>query len=139
MSNKADHRVKELAMTDSRQIAAQKRLAMTDRRQIAAQKRLAMTDSIQIAIPCFAGTGATEARDDGSKADRRAWEVTVGPEAGLRCGTRPTKNPLPKLPDRLSTIQNHFATLRICLKSGEDCGGIMVTKCPLNQIQLLRI
>jgi hypothetical protein len=33
-------------------------------KQIAAQKRLAMTDSRQIAIPCFAGTGAKEARYD---------------------------------------------------------------------------
>ena len=73
-----------------------------------------------------------------SKADRLAREVTVSHEAGFRSGTRSTKNPLPNLPDRLSTIQNHFATLRIYLKSGEDCGGIMVTKCPLNQIQLVR-
>ena len=57
----------KLAMTDRRQIAAQQKLAMTDSIQIATQKRLAMTDSIQIAIPCFAGTGATEARDDGIK------------------------------------------------------------------------
>ena len=60
----------KLAMTDRRQIAAQQKLAMTDSIQIATQKRLAMTDSIQIAIPCFAGTGATEARDDGFNADR---------------------------------------------------------------------
>ena len=33
-------------------------------RQIPSQQRLAMTDSRQIAIPCFAGTGATDARDD---------------------------------------------------------------------------
>jgi len=31
-----------------------------------------MTDSSQIAIPCFAGTGAKGARDDGFIADRRA-------------------------------------------------------------------
>jgi len=34
-----------------------------------------MTDSIQIAIPCFAGTGAKEARDDRSKGDRCTKEA----------------------------------------------------------------
>jgi len=34
-----------------------------------------MTDSSQIAIPCFAGTGAKEARDDGFIADRCAKEA----------------------------------------------------------------
>ena len=43
--------------------------------QIAAQQKLAMTGSMQIAIPCFAGTGATEARDDRFNADRHAKEA----------------------------------------------------------------
>ena len=61
---KADRRAKEARDDGKKQIAAQRKLAMTDSMQIAAQRRLAMTDSRETAIPCFAGTGAKEARDD---------------------------------------------------------------------------
>ena len=33
---------------------------------------LAKTDSMQIAIPCYAGTGAKEARDD-----RIFWQISI--------------------------------------------------------------